>query len=266
LANPALDVWIVTGDGDGLSIGGNHMLHLLRRDIDVQILLFNNEIYGLTKGQYSPTSRAGTRSPSSPDGSAERPVSPALFAFGAGARFVARGVDIQLKPLVEVLKRAHAHKGASFVEIYQNCLVYNDEVFANFTDKTVAADSQIHVVHGQPLRYGRDGRRGLVLDGKALRLAAVTVGEAGAAEADILVHDETNPVLAAMLAAMQPPALPVALGVVYCEPAVAKATVERPQLFGTPEFGETINGLLRRGETWTVADARTQAVEEGLQR
>jgi 2-oxoglutarate ferredoxin oxidoreductase subunit beta len=260
LANPALDVWIVTGDGDGLSIGGNHMLHLLRRDLDVQVLLFNNEIYGLTKGQYSPTSRVGTRSPSSPGGSTERPVSPALFALGAGARFVARAVDVQQKPLVDVLKRAHAHPGTAFVEIYQNCIVYNDDVFAGFTEKAVAADNQIHVAHGQPLRFGRDGGRGLVLDTRSLRLTAVTLGDGGAAVADLLVHDETNPVLATMLAAMQPPDLPVALGVLYCDPAVATGmaagtSAAAPPAFGSAELGERINALLHRGETWTVAPA-----------
>ena len=155
LANPDLDVWIVTGDGDALSIGGNHLLHLLRRNVDVQLLLFNNEIYGLTKGQYSPTSRPGTRSPSSPGGSLDQPVSPASFALGAGARFVARAIDTQ-KQLVDVLKAAYDHRGASFVEIFQNCIVYNDEVFASFTEKNVAADAQLHVEHGKPLIFGAD--------------------------------------------------------------------------------------------------------------
>ena len=132
LANPELDVWIITGDGDALSIGGNHTMHVLRRNLDCQILLFNNEIYGLTKGQYSPTSRIGTRSPSTPFGSVDRPVAPCMFALGSGARFIARGIDVH-KSLPDVLKAAHAHKGASFVEIYQNCVVYNDDVFAAFT-------------------------------------------------------------------------------------------------------------------------------------
>ena len=133
LANPELDVWIITGDGDALSIGGNHTMHVLRRNLDCQILLFNNEIYGLTKGQYSPTSRVGTRSPSTPFGSVDRPVTPCAFALGSGARFVARGIDVH-KNLPDVLKAAHAHRGASFVEIYQNCVVYNDDVFAGFTE------------------------------------------------------------------------------------------------------------------------------------
>ena len=132
LANPELDIWIITGDGDALSIGGNHTMHVLRRNLDCQILLFNNEIYGLTKGQYSPTSRVGTRSPSTPFGSVDRPVQPCAFALGSGARFVARGIDVH-KNLPDVLKAAHAHRGASFVEIFQNCVVYNDDVFAAFS-------------------------------------------------------------------------------------------------------------------------------------
>ncbi len=141
LANPELDVWIVSGDGDALSIGGNHLLHVIRRNLDVQFLLFNNEIYGLTKGQYSPTSRVGTRSPSTPMGSVDRPVSATMFALGAGARFVARGIDTQQKVLPGVLARAHAHRGMSFVEIFQNCIVYNDGVFDDFTDRSVASQT-----------------------------------------------------------------------------------------------------------------------------
>ena len=137
LANPELDVWIITGDGDALSIGGNHTMHLLRRNLNCQVLLFNNEIYGLTKGQYSPTSRVGTRSPSTPFGSVDRPATPCAFALGSGARFVARGIDVN-KNLPAVLKAAHAHQGAAFVEIFQNCIVYNDDVFAPFTEKANA--------------------------------------------------------------------------------------------------------------------------------
>src|SRR5439155_1175689 len=153
LANPELDVWVITGDGDGLSIGGNHMLHVLRRNVDLQIVLFNNEIYGLTKGQYSPTSRRGTRSPSTPQGSIENPVSPCAFALGAGARFVGRAVDTQQADVVTLLKRAHAHKGASFVEVFQNCVVFNDGVFDSFTAKTAAPDAQLHLEHGKPLLF-----------------------------------------------------------------------------------------------------------------
>ena len=252
LTNPALDVWIVTGDGDALSIGGNHLLHLLRRNVDVQLLLFNNEIYGLTKGQYSPTSRSGTRSPSSPGGSVERPVSPVLFALGAGARFVARSIDTLQKHLVDVLKQAYAHRGASFVEIFQNCIVYNDEVFAAFTAKQVAADAQIHVEHAKPLIFGADRRSGLRIAPGRLELETVRIGEDGVTEADILVHDATNRALATMLAAMT---MPMALGVLYCDPAepldavVGAGGRERPARPG----GAELDALMRRGDTWTIA-------------
>ena len=170
LANPDLDVWVMTGDGDGLSIGGNHMLHVLRRNVDLQIILFNNEIYGLTKGQYSPTSRRGTRSPSTPLGSIEYPVSACGFALGAGARFVARSVDTMQAHLVATLKRGHEHRGASFVEILQNCVVFNDAVFDHITGKEVAADAQVLVEHGKPLLFGKDKEKALRLKPGKLEL------------------------------------------------------------------------------------------------
>ncbi|MGZ8403807.1 MAG: 2-oxoacid:ferredoxin oxidoreductase subunit beta [Rhodoplanes sp.] len=253
LANPQLDVWIATGDGDGLSIGGNHLLHVLRRNIDVQILLFNNEIYGLTQGQYSPTSRSGTRSPSSPGGSLEQPVSPALFALGAGARFVARSIDTLQKHLADVLKQAHAHRGASFVEIFQNCIVYNDAVFADFTEKSVAQQAQLHVEHGKPLIFA-GGRRGLRIAPGRLQLEAVTIGEDGIAETDILVHDATNRTLAGMLAEMRPPAMPIALGVLYRNPDASRdAAVRMTDGDSVSPSTDALDALLRRADTWTVA-------------
>ncbi len=189
LANPELDVWVVSGDGDALSIGGNHLLHLLRRNVDLNFLLFNNEIYGLTKGQYSPTSRAGTRSPSTPFGSVENPVSAAAFALGAGARFVARSIDTLQQHLPPVLKRAHAHRGTSFVEIFQNCIVYNDGVFDHFADRAVTAQRQIRLEHGKPLLFGKDGEQGLRLKPGSIELEVVTLGENGMSLDDILVHD-----------------------------------------------------------------------------
>ena len=251
LANPDLDVWIVTGDGDALSIGGNHLLHLLRRNVDVQLLLFNNEIYGLTKGQYSPTSRPGTRSPSSPAGSIDQPVAPALFALGAGARFVARAIDTQ-KQLVDVLKQAYEHRGASFVEIFQNCIVDNDEVFAGFTEKAVAADAQLHVEHGKPLLFGADRRSGLRLSPGRLELETVRIGEDGVTEADILVHNATSRPLATMLAALT---MPVALGVLYCNPSEPlDAAIQRTnEGIAAPAAAAELNALLRGGDTWTVA-------------
>jgi 2-oxoglutarate ferredoxin oxidoreductase subunit beta len=252
LANPELDVWVITGDGDCLSIGGNHTLHILRRNVDVQILLFNNEIYGLTKGQYSPTSRQGTRSPSTPQGSIEHPVSACLFALGAGARFVARGVDTQQAQLVDVLKAAHAHRGASFVEIFQNCVVYNDGVFDDFTAKEVVPEAQIVAQHGQPLLFGKDKRRALRLDPKRLALEVVTVGEQGVSAADVLVHDQTNRTLAGMLAALEPPDFPVALGVLYNDPATPyEADVyKQVSAAGKPVGG--LNELLKSTKTWSV--------------
>jgi 2-oxoglutarate ferredoxin oxidoreductase subunit beta len=254
LANPDLDIWVVSGDGDALSIGGNHLFHLLRRNVDVQFLLFNNEIYGLTKGQYSPTSRVGTRSPSTPMGSLDTPVVAASFALGSGARFVARSVDTLRKPLSQVLKRAHAHRGTSFVEIFQNCIVYNDGVFSDFTEKAVAADNQLHVEDGKPLLFGSEGNRGLRMKSETFELEIVTIGEDGVSESDVLVHDEKNRLLATMLAALQPPDFPMALGVIYCDPApgyeanvmaqIAQAKAKSP--------AADLNALLRQGHTWTV--------------
>ncbi|MBL8660191.1 MAG: 2-oxoacid:ferredoxin oxidoreductase subunit beta [Rhodospirillales bacterium] len=253
LANPELDVWVVTGDGDGLSIGGNHMLHVLRRNVDLQVLLFNNEIYGLTKGQYSPTSRVGTRSPSSPQGSVEQPVSPVQFALGAGARFVARAIDTQQKHLISVLKSARSHRGAAFVEIFQNCIVYNDDVFGAFTGRDEAPRRQLFCEDGKPLLFD-GGRKGLRLNVPRLSLEAVTLGEDGVGDGDILVHDARNKTLASLLAAMQPPVMPVALGVLYDDPAptfgrgVDAAARE-------PARAEALNEMLRRGDTWTVTAA-----------
>ena len=254
LANPELDVWLITGDGDGLSIGGNHLLHVLRRNVDVQILMFNNEIYGLTKGQYSPTSRIGTRSPSTPGGSIDRPLSPCQFALGANASFVARSIDTQQKHMPEVLMRAHAHKGASFVEIFQNCIVYNDAVFADFTEKAVAADRQLHLQHGEPMIFGAERNKGLRLVPGRFELEVVTIGENGVTEADILVHDETNRVLAGLLAQLAGPDLPTAIGVLYCaeaEPYDVAVTAQIAQMKASAKITK-LDDLLRRGSTWTV--------------
>lgn len=255
LANPELDVWVVTGDGDGLSIGGNHMIHVLRRNVDLQILLFNNEIYGLTKGQYSPTSRTGTRSPSTPDGSVDRPLSPCSFALGSGAQFVARSIDTEMKPLTNVLKRAHEFNGASFVEIYQNCPVYNDGIFDYIKDKKTAADSQLVLEHGKPLVFGKDRDKGIRVDRNNLQLEVVTIGENGITEDDLLVHDETNKVMAQLLADMKTPDFPEPVGIIYCVPAQAYVTDVYDQLIKIREDkGEAdLNALLRSGHTWTVS-------------
>ena len=249
LANPELDVWLITGDGDGLSIGGNHMLHLIRRNLDCQVLLFNNEIYGLTKGQYSPTSRVGTKSPSTPFGSVDRPASPCAFALGAGGRFIARAIDTG-KQLPEMLKRAYYNKGTSFLEIYQNCIVYNDGVFEPFTAKKEAAANQLWLETGKPMLYS-GGTKGLKLNRDALRLEVVDVTADGPAE--LLVHDETNKGIAQMLIDMEMPEFPVALGVIYADPAptfeAAVVTQNRELSVGkSPD----LNKLIRKGQTWSV--------------
>ena len=187
-------------------------------------------------------------------------MSPPLFAFGSGARFVARAIDTAQKQLIEVMKCARGHKGASFVEIFQNCIVYNDDVFGDFTAKEFAPERQIHVEHNKPLLFGRDRRQGLRLRPKTLELEVVTIGENGVGEEDILVHDETSRTLATMLAAMTPPAMPVALGVIYCNPAesfekmVLAPMSEGPMSGGEPPSAASLNALLRRGHTWTVTD------------
>ena len=256
LANPDLDVWVVTGDGDALSIGGNHLLHVLRRNVDLQILLFNNRIYGLTKGQYSPTSPVGTKSPSTPVGSVENPVSAGVFALGASARFFARGIDTQAKQLVDLFKRSHEHKGASLVEILQNCIVYNDDVHKHITDKAIAKDSQILVQNGEPLIFGKDADKGIRIKPGQLELEIVTLGENGVTEADLLVHDETNRTVATMLAAMEPPTMPVAIGVVYCDPTPSyEQSVVTQVENAKKQAGKVndINALLRSGTTWEVS-------------
>ncbi len=213
LANPDLDVWVVTGDGDGLSIGGNHLVHTLRRNVGLKMLLFNNEIYGLTKGQYSPTSRIGTVSPSSPSGSVDAPLSPGQLALGAGAKFFARAIDTDKAGLGHVLRQAHAFEGTSFTEIFQNCIVYNEDVFAGFTDRKNAADTQLHLQHGEPMLFGENKTRGIRFNAQTFALDVV---EASESPGDILVHDERNAVLARLLIDLE---LPVALGVIYRQPA-----------------------------------------------
>ena len=246
LANPELDVWIITGDGDALSIGGNHTMHLLRRNLNCQLLLFNNEIYGLTKGQYSPTSRIGTRSPSTPFGSVDRPANPCAFALGSGARFVARGIDVH-KNLVDVLKAAHAHQGASFVEIYQNCIVYNDDVFGSFTAKDAAAEHQLWLVQGEKMLFA-GGTKGIALDAQALALKVVD-----ADDPDVIVHDTKNRSVAHMLVELPLVGFPVALGVIYDDPRPTfdSAVIEQNKAVAA---GKTVDlqALVAQGQTWQV--------------
>jgi 2-oxoglutarate ferredoxin oxidoreductase subunit beta len=254
LANPELDVWVITGDGDGLSIGGNHLMHLLRRNVDVQLMLFNNRIYGLTKGQYSPTSLLGQRSPSTPMGSVDAPVNPALFALGSGARFVARAIDTSVKTLGDVLTDARAHRGASFVEILQNCPVFNDGVWDGVSAKEVASDAQLWVEHGKPLRFGANRDKGLRLADNGRYVEVVKVGEGGVPESELVVHDETNRTLAFLLAQLSLPDMPMVFGVLYRDPQPAYgAAVHAQNAQAVAKLGTgDINALLRSGHTWTV--------------
>jgi 2-oxoglutarate ferredoxin oxidoreductase subunit beta len=212
IARPDLQVWLVTGDGDGLSIGGNHLIHALRRNVDIKILLFNNEIYGLTKGQYSPTSRLGTKSKSSPQGSIDSPVRPLSVALAAEATFVARTVDVDPNHLTGTLQRAAAHKGSAFVEIYQNCKIFNDGVFEYVTDKSSKADNALFLEHGKPMIFGKDRNKGIRLNGLAAEV--VTVGKDCGLD-DVVVHDETaeNATMAYLLSRMMVPQFPEVFGV-----------------------------------------------------
>ena len=254
LANPQLDVWVITGDGDGFSIGGNHMLHVLRRNINLQVLLFNNEIYGLTKGQYSPTSKKGTRSPSSPTGSIDLPLSPCEVALAAGATFVARSIDTEAKHLGPCVRRSYEHKGAAFVEILQNCPIYNDGVFEQVKDKKQAADNRVELEHGKPMIYGAEKNKGLRLNSQTLQLETVELGKDGVDESDLLVHDEGNRVLAQLLSTMAGPELPVAVGVLYSErkDGYVEDSVEQQETLRSREKGD-LNQLLRGGNTWQVS-------------
>lgn len=189
LANPSLNVWLVTGDGDGLSIGGNHFIHLMRRNLDVNVLLFNNEIYGLTKGQYSPTSNQGLKTKSSPFGVIDHPFNPLSLALGSGATFVSRALDREPKNLRSVLLEAQKHQGTSFVEIYQNCVIFNDGVFDEFTNKETKDNSNLYVEHGKPLKFGKDLKKGIIIEGLEPKIVDLTEGFD---ESKLWIHDENN--------------------------------------------------------------------------
>jgi 2-oxoglutarate ferredoxin oxidoreductase subunit beta len=204
LANPELQVWVATGDGDALSIGGNHLIHALRRNVDIKILLFNNRIYGLTKGQYSPTSELGKKVKSAPYGSIDQPINPITLALASEATFVARSVDIYPKHLMDILKKAAEHKGSAFIEILQNCNIFNDLAFDHFVDRESRNKYNVTLEHGKPLVFGDKRELGIRLNG--LKPEVVKIGENGITEKDLIIHDEHNPTLAAILSRLNPPA------------------------------------------------------------
>src|SRR3954467_9018302 len=189
LARPELNIWVVTGDGDGLSIGGNHLLHVIRRNVDVKILLFNNRIYGLTKGQYSPTSEQGKKTKSSPMGSPEFPIRPISIALAAEASFAARAIDVDVKHLEYVLERAARHVGTAFVEIYQNCNIFKDGAYEYATDKNTKTDTTLYLEHGKPLVFGKDGSKGIRLNGTNAEVVDLKTVK----QDDLLIHDEKAP-------------------------------------------------------------------------
>jgi 2-oxoglutarate ferredoxin oxidoreductase subunit beta len=253
LANPDLQVWVVTGDGDGLSIGGNHTLHVLRRNVDVKVLLFNNEIYGLTKGQYSPTSRTGTKTKTSPTGSVERAMRPLTVALAAEATFVARTIDVDVQHLVATLQRAAAHTGTAFVEIYQNCKIFNDGVFEYATDKATRPDNVLYLEHGKPMIFGKDRTKGIRLNG--LTPEVVEVGKDCGPD-DLLIHDEfaEEPTLATLLSRMTGPEFPEPVGVFR---SVRRPTYEeqlgRQLADAVAKKGAgTAADLFHAEDTWTV--------------
>jgi 2-oxoglutarate ferredoxin oxidoreductase subunit beta len=254
VARPDLDVWVVTGDGDGLSIGGNHLIHALRRNVDITILLFNNQIYGLTKGQFSPTSEVGKVTKSTPFGSLDHPFNPLSLALGAEASFVARTHDLDRQHLQETLRRAHEHRGAAFVEIYQNCNVFNDGAFDTITSKANRGANLIPLVHGQPIRFGEAGEQGVVMDdqGRARIVAVADVGEQA-----LLVHDEArpDPTLAFALSRLAPgPTAPTPVGVFRAVQRAEYAEQVSAQLAGaqTDAGPGDLSQLLTSGGTWEV--------------
>jgi len=253
MTRPELSVWVVTGDGDGLSIGGNHLIHAMRRNVDLKILLFNNRIYGLTKGQYSPTSELGKKTKSTPYGSVDYPFNPLSVALGAEATFVARSIDTEVQHLQQVVRRAAAHKGSAFIEVFQNCNVFNDEAFAFATDKAVKEDTQLRLEHGKPLVFGKAKDRGIRV-GSGFQPEVVSLKDLD--PASLLVHDEkaASPSLAFLEAHLDVPQFPVALGVLRAieRPTYDQLITEQTRK-AREKLGEgDLQKLLRGNETWTV--------------
>jgi len=253
-ANPELSVWVMTGDGDSMAIGGNHFIHMIRRNFDLNVVVFNNRIYGLTKGQYSPTSDRGFVSKTSPFGTVEDPFVPGQLVIGARGSFYARSIDGNLKLSQSILSQAHQHKGTSVVEVLQNCVIFNNGIHAAITDPEHRADRQLILEHGKPMLFGAENEKGIVFDKGKLKV--VKIGENGVTEADILVHDakEVDPTLHLALINMQLPDFPVAFGVIRAVPAPVYDVEMEAQIKEVQETRKItcMDDLLNSGNTWEV--------------
>jgi 2-oxoglutarate ferredoxin oxidoreductase subunit beta len=253
LSRPDLSVWVITGDGDGLSIGGNHLMHAIRRNIDIKIIVFNNQIYGLTKGQYSPTSKLGKRTKSSPTGSIDYPVNPISWALGAEATFIARTIYQYGDHMQETLRRAAEHKGTAFVEIYQNCVIFNNDAFKYATDKEMRYDNVLELQNGQPMIFGRDRHKGIFLHGLTPRV--INFKEAGFKETDLLRHDENakESTLAFFLSRMNYPEFPEPIGIFR---AIQKPTYNEMLEQQMEEIKHTVTKsleeIIKGEENWIV--------------
>jgi len=261
MSNPDLKVWMITGDGDCLSIGGNHILHLLRRNVDTNVLLFNNKIYGLTKGQYSPTSEIGKKTGSTPFGSIDHPVNPLRFAMGADASFVARSLDVDPKLMAKVLKEGSEHTGTSFIEIFQNCNIFNDGAWENVADRKKRPETQLIVENGKPLIFGKEKDKGIAFkpDFTAEVVSFEPGDEEAAIAAGVSVHDQSNRIFAQMLIELPQPEFPVPMGVLYKKPRPCfeqnyhiqeQTTREQAKVEGSAN--SNLEKLFNSGNTWDV--------------
>jgi len=254
IANPELSVWMITGDGDCMAIGGNHFIHVVRRNLDINIVLFNNKIYGLTKGQFSPTTPIGSRTKTSPQGTYEVPFNPGELVIGSQGNYFARALDTNPKMMVEVLLEAAKHKGTSVIEILQNCVIFNNKVHDLITNRETKADNQLVLKAGEPMIYGKDSDKGIVLRGT--KLETVTIGENGISEDDLLVHNpnDPDPGIHTMLSRMSPPEFPIALGEIR---AIKQNTYEdlmEESIEATKQQSEikNVDDLLSSGNTWEI--------------
>ncbi len=254
VANPNLSVWQVTGDGDCMAIGGNHFIHLMRRNIDINVLLFNNKIYGLTKGQYSPTTPKGKLTKTSPEGTIENPFNPGELAIGAQGTFFARAIDTDPKMMAELFVEAGKHKGTSLVEVLQNCVIFNNQIHKDITDKDLKDDNTIFLEHGKPMIFGKERDKGIIVDG--LKLKVAKIGENGITEKDILVHDAKaqDPTVHFMLCRMTLPDFPVALGVIRSYDCTVYEDLLEKQIDVAKERSKikSVDDLLRHGNVFEI--------------